>query len=202
MRRGLRPTLVLVAAGLLVALAACAGPATSPVASIEPFATSLQDASDADASRAQIDALRESSHTGEMSFETISTLVDATLECFADAGLSFRREEPIEVAPGFLLPFYGVGDTTTGDGSASALATACEHQHSYFAFVAYQNQSGVQTALDAALLEELPEVRACLADNGFDLPADATPDEVRQAVWQVAAETDDAGSVVLCSENL
>lgn len=186
----------------LLSLVGCGSPAATLATGVEPFATLLNDATDAGASRAQIEALRESSQTGEMSFETISALVDATLECFADAGISFRREEPLELAPGFLLPFYGVGDTTTGGGSASALSAACEQQHSYFAFVAYQNQAGVQAARDAALLDELPEVRACLAKNGFDLPADATPDEVRQAVSQVAAETDDAGDVVLCSENL
>ncbi len=191
----------LLVVSVAVFLAGC-GPDSAPrPTGNDVFALAYDEAKDADASPSQLDALAKASNEGEMGYEELASLIHDTFNCLDDAGIPYQPIYPWERWPGFAIPMYGIGESEIlGGTSSTAIAAECELKYSGFAFMAYQNQPSAQDARDERFREDLPATLACLVENGYTLPEDASLDEVRAAVSELAIETGQSGELILCSE--
>lgn len=203
---------VAASAGLMLALAGCSGdPTTSgPVVTPTPgspgfvFVSALYYAERADASPEQIAALQEAIRTGELSYETVTDLVEQTFACFEESGIEYQRRDPEELGPGFLAPAYTHAGFASGMTNDQALAVAdfCIDTYSNFAVGAYRNGPASWDARDARLREELPQIVECLTSNGVTASTDDTLDEIRLKVADLLRQTTDASNgegAVACS---
>lgn len=164
------------------------------------FAQIYRDAQEYGASESQLDALTQADLVGDLSYETLALLIDDTFTCLDEAGIPYLPVVPLELVPGFSIPSYSVGSSTElGPDTSFAIAQQCQSTYSEFAERAYQMQPRAQALRDNALESELPQVLECLKANGVDLDPEATLDEVRYAVSQVAYDTSLVGSAVVCS---
>jgi hypothetical protein len=173
--------LVLVA---VAALAGCSGggggevsPSASPTALAGPsFTEQLRIAeTNRDAGETQIAALKAAATKGSMSYEELDALINDTIACFESSGVDYRRIADQEVAPGIMMPGYGIGEPI-------AVGDKCVKKHSGYAELAYQRQPSVIAAKDAKFEAARPQVLACLREHAVAIDDDATRDEIDRAV--------------------
>jgi hypothetical protein len=201
---------ILLAATILVAASGC-GVASPVEESPEPipmaFEDALNQAIDYGASDRQIEVLEVAVETGVLTYDQISALMPDLYTCFDDLGIPYVEYPPYEKYPqsGFLVPNYLVGDDGSRTASEwQAAVTGCQMTTVEYAYRLYQTQPLAVEARDLGLTQELPEVLACLSENGIDLPPEATLDEIRGAALDLLVETseDDLPGEVQCTDNL
>lgn len=194
-----------------VFLAACStgAPATQPVpgaglegAELIGYYGTLAESNGA--GQPQIDVLRAAEQSGELTFEAVSALVEASFACMAEAGISHEEQAPREIVSGRLKPVYNFSATAEGMTEDEVLdaADACLDEHSFWAEMALGDPRLYRDELDAELRAQLPTVLACLTENDVEVPADAELDEVRQASLDLALATDEASGgdeMIICT---
>jgi len=191
-------SVVVAAAPVLVLGAACAGGEGGDTAASAPagsedvgryFTTYLDEAVALGvAGPEQIAVLERAVENDGMPFEDLAELTRRTFDCFTGAGIDYTEKEPYELGIGYLLPDYTWAAEMPGKTLAEVeeLGDACIDRHSYWASMAYQDERVVGEARDARLRRDFPHVVECLRGHGVDVPDDATLDEVRQNVEELA----------------
>lgn len=159
------------------------------------FADHLAQAEAGGAGEAQLAVLRAAERTGEIDFDTVLGLVERSLACMERSGISSETPEPHELLPGHAIPAYSFAATAEGMTEDEVLeaADACLYEHSYWAEAALADPRGFPDAYDAALREDLPDVLACLEENGAEVDDDATLEEVRVAAAELTVRQLEAG---------
>lgn len=147
----------------------------------------LADARDASASVEQLRVLEEAVDAGSMSFEDLSSLVPAAIECIEAAGFVVDRQPPEEVFPGVLHPSYVVQSKVQSADTDEMMAerqmiSACESRERSFADTFYLDQPSSVEAHNSALLAETEEIRECLAARHIVLPTDPSAGELVEAL--------------------
>lgn len=182
---------VVMSAFVLVGCSAGASPAEPSATSDPIFAEHLAQAEAGAAGERQVEVLREAARTGELTFEAVNDLVQESFECMAAAGIGHEEWEPYEVVPGYRWPAYSWQTTVAGmsDEQATTIGDACLYEHSYYAEMALQDRRNYAHLLDAQMRRDMPEILACLEENGVRMDSDATLDEIRQAAIELGGET-------------
>lgn len=167
---------LLVCAG--VALASCdsLGTGTSDVASQE-FADRaeaiLDEARAAGASDAQMAILEAVADTGVITESDYTGAVNASLQCFAEAGIDYQTSE-IDVAGDIRLSYaYAASDAT------DPIASTCVSTNSSYVERLYALRPEASEKADRAFKAALPAIIACLNELDLDIDPEATVDEVK-----------------------
>lgn len=177
----------------LAAAALLAGCAASPAVSSDPatatFAEIAQGAlADAKANGAtdeQISIIEEIVANGEVTYELVQAAVEATYACFDAAGIRYDVLAP-RMKGDIAYPQYAF----EGDGG-SEVADACIHANSDYVEALYARQPAAIAASEQEFLLRMPALIDCLKDLGYDIPADATMDDVKQLL---VIEEEDIGT--------
>lgn len=166
----------------LAAIVLLAGCTTSPSApSDDPAArtfaeiaeSALKDAKANGATAEQVTIIGQIVTSGEVSYEAVQAAVDATFACFDAAGIRYDELAP-RVEAGITYPQYAF----EGEGG-SEVADACIHANSDYVEALYARQPAAVAANDQEFIAAMPVMIACLQELGYDIPTDATMDDVK-----------------------
>lgn len=195
---------VLVLLGVVLGACAAEQDDATTVVPNDGFAAVLEDAVAGGAGSRQLEVLEAAAETGSIAYEDVVALIHDTFSCFEGAGIGYVENPPTERVPGWLVPSYAFDAEVPGltESQVLALADACMVEHSMFTEFALQDPVLHQEVRDAHLREQLPEVLACLRENGVAVDEDATPDEVRVAALDLLNATADAAETVTCYGDL
>jgi|GEM_PF-6585232 len=200
-------------AGAAMLLAGCsafdraadqASPGALDPSSENVFHEQLYWAEQGEASEKQLAALEEAARTGDMSFETVSELVEDAFACLEEVGIGYVRKDPERVGPSYLIPSYAVHGTAPGMTAeqAEALGNECLEKNSYYAEGAYQLAPRAVSARDDLIRAQLPQIVECLNDNGVAATEEETLDELTVKVidlLRVTSEATNGEGAVACS---
>jgi len=168
------------------------------------FADYVDQAESGGAGEPQLAVLREAERTLRIDYETVDALVQESFACMERSGISHEDSVRHELLPGHAIPAYSFAATAEGmtQDEVLAAADACLYEHSYWAEAALADPRGFPEAYDAQLRKDLPDVLACLAENGVTVDDDATLEEVRVASAELTikqVESKDAADPVQCT---
>ncbi|UZN04079.1 hypothetical protein [Cellulomonas sp. S1-8] len=140
----------------------------------------------------QVEVLERSVADGTVQYEDLAELTRLTFDCFTEAGIDYIENEPTELGVGLPLPSYSWAAEMPGKtlDEVQAMGDACIDRYSYWAAAAYQDDAVVGAARDARMRRDLPQVLACLEENGVEVPTDATLDEIRRHVEELVVATE------------
>lgn len=150
------------------------------------------------ASDAQVAVLNAAARSGSLSWDDYAAAVDATLACFADAGINYvgpttddsmgfkqlgyaaqvgaadgmQQVEAVEGAPGESRVMWEQPASGHGDPKA-AVADSCRESHSLWVEIAFNEQPSSIEAQDTFLESRRESVVACAAANGLALDGEA-----------------------------
>lgn len=179
---------------LLAAVALLAGCTASPaVSSGDPAARTfaeiaegaLADAKATGATDEQIAIIEEVVANGEVTYESVQAAVESTYACFDAAGIRYDALAP-RMKGDIAYPQYAF----EGEGG-SEVADACIHANSDYVEALYARQPAAVAASDQEFIAAMPVLIDCLEDLGYEIPADATMDEVKQVL---VIEEEDIGT--------
>lgn len=187
-RRRTRPHVVPVVFLSALLVSSCsATPQSVTDAAFESFVDSvIQDATQTGAEQSQIDLLRKARTEGYVPLSLTMEAINSTFECFDEAGV-YHSIQQRGSEDDFTAPTYMYRDDSE---EKRRLADDCIQRHSFFVEMAYQAQPRAEAARQARFEQKLPEIIACLQQQGEGIKDDATTDEVllivRQpiAVWE------------------
>jgi hypothetical protein len=194
-----RPTACAIAFATAAVLAGCADSSASQ----PPTTAHLQQiANDADASGlasdAQLATLRDAAAAGALAWDDYADAVNATLACFADAGINYvgptvdesmgfkqlgyaaqvggpqgaQEVQAVDDAPGESRVVWGEEPTGRADPLAT-VAESCRESHSLWVEVAFAEQPTSLEAQDAFLESRRAGVVACAEEKGLALDSEA-----------------------------
>lgn len=160
-----------------------------------------QEAEQAGASAEQLSVIHDAKSDPEITFETVRSAVQRTLDCLELAGLQHQYATEHDIA-GRAVPAYEFGNTPTlSSTEARALATQCMLHNSRFVEELYALQPSAVEAQTRALDAAVPAIVACLRASGISVDDDASTSEVMAIAAETAATgiapgvvTDDGGS--------
>lgn len=164
----------------------------------------LEDARAGGAGQRQIEVLEAARAAGALEYETVVDLTHDTFACFEAAGIDYQEYPGEERVPGWTIVRYSFSAEAPGltEPQVMALADACMAEHSMFAEFVLQDAALHQEVRDERMRAELPTILACLADNGVQVDADATLDEVRLAALELLNATADSAEPAVCWDDL
>jgi hypothetical protein len=161
--------------------AACTGsPPAEPTPASSDFgalaASALADAQAANATSAQLDAIRTAIDEDSVTLETVATAVSATFDCFAAPNVRYE-DHGSRVSGGvtYIDYVYEAGDKEPA-------AEACMKQNSEFIEMLYALQPSALETKDAAFIAAMPGLIQCLRDLGYEVDVDVTADELQDTI--------------------
>lgn len=172
---------LLAVAALCVSVAGCEASnssASEPEDFTDIVAAAIAEAKEGGASDAQLALLEGAQARGELSLQDAREAARSAVECVDSAGFDGIYAEETKPS-GLVVPWF----TSPVDTSEQmAVYDACSQQEYWWVFTVYAMQPTSQALQDAYLEKQVPLVKACLQENGFDVAPDATTiDILRQA---------------------
>ncbi len=154
--------------------------ANSPAPAGNAFAdrveAALADATAADATPAQIQAIRAAGQDGSVNLETVASAIAGTFDCFDAAGVHYESKgSHVDGGVTYIDYVYEAGNV-------EELAEACVNQNSYYIEMLYALQPSTIDAADAAFVAAMPQLVECLRGLGVALDDDVTADELKQLI--------------------
>lgn len=144
-------------------------------------------ATEAGASERQLDVLARMERGEELSYEDIRPLVEDAAECFEGAGATFSDKGPVETVRGsgvFVPEFLVFEPDGMTESAFSTVYDKCSAQHLNFALAAYSSAPAAVEAFENQF--DVPDVRACLMERGYQVPDDMTAGEISALVSEDA----------------
>ena len=129
-----------------------------------------------------------------MPFEVVRDAYDRMFACFDASGVPYSGPRTYVDDTGFPMITYVTYDVAgMSEDEMSRVTRACVTRESEFIEQLYQSQPSYIEAADRAWDQALPQILACLRDNGVVIDDDATRSEVVYAVLTLAGSvhTDD-----------
>jgi hypothetical protein len=164
----------------------CTGPhtASGPESDSVQIRNLLDEATKRDASEHQIAVLNRALKVGTVTRADMDEAFADSLQCLDDAGLTYRVfEDQVSPGSGLTVPNVSVvmppGRSESEMDTLGNIANTCLFSESIYVVSTYADQASSQEIQDAAWKSD--SMRACLKERGFDVPEDATVDEISQA---------------------
>ncbi|MGC4175187.1 hypothetical protein [Demequina sp.] len=151
----------------------------------------LESAREGEASTAQIALLEDAERVGEVTLEHAHEAALNAVQCMTEAGVS--ASYVLYTVQGLDIPGYEAHVGLEDNSKLEALADRCDTKEFQWISQVYQTQPAATEAHAQHFVESVPLIRACLESHGVRVDADATADEIEQAMTQ--ALTDSAGDV-------
>lgn len=138
----------------------------------------IEDALAAGASDLQVEALENARAAGEMTRDEATESLHRFFDCLDSVGIGY-----IDRGPSGSGDYPRLEYLVEADEAHDALAADCYRLEYDFVDTVYQLQPQVGDMIDTRIAEGREELSACLADAGIDVAADATVEELTDALW-------------------